>query len=354
MPSNNTLNKDINLIERENGYWDYEFQYGDIVTSENKQSLRNGLIIACLTSWNYINKGENPTYQEFGNKSYWELNKKKSGMVEYTIKQYFIEVLNRIRRVHRIVDLQVIDHPTDPNAYNVQFTVEATNDEIVNAQFPINTQNTQITPTTISYNLTKKSTNPLKPLQITIKIENEYNDPLNDEIIHIYRVNDDGTEEHIKSCHPNISIPIYPQNSFGYDEIIIKYNGNEQFTGATSETITILNIPYIFIKQDNNLRIIKNKEYPVTAYLGTVITNPEQINLNNTDTHYLETTEIQDTYIHHQNVNGQWTTSTLQATNITQTTPETGQIRLILTDHNNTYILSGLNIQEDGHIEIAL
>ena len=42
--NNSTLNKDINLIERENGYWDYEFQYGDLVLSENNQSLRNSTV----------------------------------------------------------------------------------------------------------------------------------------------------------------------------------------------------------------------------------------------------------------------------------------------------------------------
>lgn len=73
--NNSTLNKDINLIERENGYWDYEFQYGDIVQAENNQSLRNGLIIACLTSWNYLNHQENSTYSIFGNRAYEKLKK---------------------------------------------------------------------------------------------------------------------------------------------------------------------------------------------------------------------------------------------------------------------------------------
>ena len=119
----NTLNKDINLVEKDCGYWDYEMELGDLKIVENKESLRNGLIIACLTSWNYLNRKGNPTYKEFGNKSYRELKKKKSSMVEYTIKQYFLEVLNRMRRSHRVVDLQVINHKTDPNAYDVVFIV---------------------------------------------------------------------------------------------------------------------------------------------------------------------------------------------------------------------------------------
>lgn len=165
----NTLHHDINLIERDCGRWDYEFQYGDIVLATGKQSLRNGLIIACLTSWNYLNRKGNTLYETFGNKAYSELNKKKCTIRQYMIQQYFTEVLNNIRRVNRIISLEVKDSKTDPNEYDVYFTVEAINDEIVTGNFPLTTDETLSTSTlTILPNNTSASS--IKPITYTITL----------------------------------------------------------------------------------------------------------------------------------------------------------------------------------------
>lgn len=274
--NNSTLNKDINLIERENGYWDYEFQYGDLVLSENNQSLRNGLIIACLTSWNYLNRQGNPTYSVFGNRAYEELKKKKSSMVEYKIRQYFIEVLNRMRRVNRIIDLQVLNHQTDPNAYNVAFTVEAINNEIINASFNIGT-NPQLSNT--HFNITKygETASPNKPAYVKVEIETEYGNKLEEEVIFAYHIKDNDEEEYIGAYITGSMIPIHSFNNFGYERLLFKYNGNSLFNGCMNDETTILSIPFYFtVNKDNHLVLYKNKDYDVKIWLGKVIDNIEE------------------------------------------------------------------------------
>lgn len=280
--NNTTLHKDINLIERENGYWDYQFQYGDYVISKDKQTLRNALIIACLTSWNYLNRKGNPTYETFGNRSYDELMKKKSQMVKYTIKQYFIEVLNRIRRVNRIIDIQVVDHPTDPNAYNVIFTVEAINDEIVKGKFPITTT-TKLATSYLMITQDNELTNPLNPVTFTVNITTEYGNPLTDELIYVYHILPNGEEEYIGAYgltdkDGTINIPIYPFSQLGYDKIRFKFKGNNEFQGWTSEDYTILSVPFFFeVDSESHLIVMKNKDYELTCWVGEIVDNVEYI-----------------------------------------------------------------------------
>ena len=257
---NTTLNKDINLIERDCGYWDYEFQYGDLVISEDKQSLRNGLIIACLTSWNYLNRQGNPTYSVFGNKSYWELKKKKSSMREYTIKQYFIEVLNRIRRVHRVVDLQVIDHPTDPNAYRVYFTVEAVNDEIVNGEFNIGT-NKDLPSSYMEVTLSSDYATNENPLQINVSLKSEYGTGLSDELIYMYIKKDNEEEYQFYKAYGStdkngqLTITYTPKDSIEKNSIYFIFTGNNEYQSCSSEPVSFKSEIYTYQLQfaENNI-----------------------------------------------------------------------------------------------------
>ena len=275
--NNNTLNKDINLIERDCGYWDYDFQYGDIVHTKNKESLRTGLIIACLTSWNYLNRQENPTYSEFGNKAYLELKKKKSSMVEYTIKQYFLEVLNRIRRVNRVIDLQVLNTKNDPNAYDVAFIVEAINDEIVNGRFNITTDYGLSTTYFTIEQLSNVAT-PNRPSQFNIIINTEYGNILNDELIYAYRILEDGNEQFIGAYYNNKPVPITALPNFNKEKVKFKFNGNKLFNGCESDNYEILSIPFYFtIDENEDLQMIKHPDTTVKAWLGTITDDIEKI-----------------------------------------------------------------------------
>ena len=283
--NNTTLHKDINLIERENGYWDYEFQYGDYVIGKDKQSLRNGLIIACLTSWNYLNRQGNPTYETFGNRAYEELKKKKSSMVEYTIRQYFIEVLNRMRRVNRIIDIKVLNHPTDTNAYNVQFTVEAINDEIATGRFSISTT-TKLSTSYLRILQDHDIANPINPVNFTISITTEYGNPLANELIYAYHILSDGTEEYLGAYgltdeNGTITIPVYPFDELGYDTLRFKFNGNNEFNGWTSDDYQILSVPFFFeVDNDSHLIVIKSKTYELDCWIGEIVDNISNITYN--------------------------------------------------------------------------
>ena len=360
MVANKTLNKDINLIERENGYWDYEFQYGDLVTSEDKQSLRNGLIIACLTSWNYLNRQGNPTYNEFGNKAYRELKKKKGTMVEYTIKQYFLEVLNRIRRVHRVVDLKVEHHSTDPNAYNVVFTVEAINDEIVRGNFKVSTEH-NLSPSYITVVQEGSSASPTKPVYFTVNVNTEYDEHIQDELIYAYQVTEDGTEVFIKAYRLNEKIPVYSSNSFGYIKVKFKYLGNDFFNPCESDTYNVLSIPFYFIIDENNhLRMIKEKNYNINIWIGEVIEDESGLEYDNTQPNkkYLIPIPGSEDYYKYTYRNGHYYTDYNTAYSIinkgTYGDINIGDLRLFVEDNGGLYLIENLNRTEYDHIEVRI
>ena len=358
-----TLNNDINLIERENGYWDYQFDKGDLVISKDKQSLRNGLIIACLTSWNYLNRQGNPTYSEFGNKAYRELKKKKSNMVEYTIKQYFIEVLNNIRRVHRIVDIQVINHPTDPNAYNVFFTVEATNDEIVKGSFPINNE-TGLTTTLLEVAQDSDVSTPTTPVTYTVKINNEYNQPITDELIQAYVVKEDGTEEYYHSYKTNDDgiavIPIYPQNNFQKTTVKFKYYGNTIFAPTTSNNYTHRNKPFYFIvNKDSNLIMIQNKGMTgLKSWIGEIVESADRMEYDTNQPLKTYLVPYGDDYKKYTATDGTYTEESETAYHLINKPSDlqVGDIRLFVENTNNeiTIVEDHLILEEDDHLYYRL
>ena len=351
--NNSTLNKDINLIERENGYWDYEFQYGDLVLSENNQSLRNGLIIACLTSWNYLNRQGNPTYSVFGNRAYEELKKKKSSMVEYKIRQYFIEVLNRIRRVNRIIDLQVLNHPTDPNCYNVAFTVEAINNEIINGQFNIG-ETLKMSSTHLNITKYGETTSPTTPTYFTVNVETEYGSNLENEIIFAYHLTNDGEEEYLGAYLTGTMIPVYPFNSFGYEKIMFKYNGNSLFNGCTDKENSVLSIPFYFtVDKNQELILYKNKDYDVKAWLGKIVSTVDE--MTDTTMIYLVFDGNDDYNKYHYDGNSWVSNSVTVYNDINKPNDlQDGELRLFVEDTDGKlHIIEHLN-RENDHITYTL
>ena len=347
--NNNTLNKDIGLIERDCGYWDYDFQYGDIVHTKNKESLRTGLIIACLTSWNYLNRQENPTYAEFGNKAYWELKKKKSNMVEYTIKQYFLEVLNRIRRVNRVIDLQVLDTKNDPNAYDVVFIVEAINDEIVQGKFNITT-NYGLGTTYFTIEQLNDVATPNKPSTFNIIIHTEYGNTLHDELIYAYRILEDDTEQFIGAYNNNKPIPITALPNFNKEKVKFKYNGNELFNGCESDNYEILSIPFYFtIGENEHLQMIKHPDSTVKGWLGEIVNSIEE--MTDTTMNYLLSDGEKDYYKYYYD-NNEWVheaEKVYQLINKPNDLKE-GDIRLFIEDLNGELTVISKVHMENNHI----
>lgn len=307
----NTLHKDINLVERDNGYWDWETKIGDINITVGKQSLRNGLIIACLTSWNYLNRQGNPTYETFGNHAYEELKKKKSSIVKYKIEQYFIEVLNRMRRVENVETLKVHDNPKDPNDYLVEFTVISTNDEIVNGRFQLTT-NTQKSSAYLKVTHPYTTSTPTNPTTFTITLTSEYGVPIEGELIYIQ----DKEENNLGVIGPTDSTGTstwkqYPFNRIGYQNITFTFQGNTLFNGTANEDNQFLSIPFYFDHdyETDELYIIKNEGYEANIWLGEIVTSVDEITYNpNKPNKCFMIKQENDTYRKYYYTNGELTT----------------------------------------------
>ena len=185
-----TLHKDIGLIQRSNNGWDLWFDSGDTVRATDFHSLQVGIIIACLTSWNYMNRYGNPTYEVFGNRAYQLLKANKSSMVAYKIQQYFMECLKRMRRVYEVITLTVSEVPNDPYKYRVYFEVVSINNQLVNGEFTITTELTKST-SYIDYALYTPYASNKSPLEIDLWLKNEYGGGLGDEILYMYTQEDD-------------------------------------------------------------------------------------------------------------------------------------------------------------------
>lgn len=180
-----TLHKDIGLIQRSNNGWDLWFDNGDTVRATDFHSLQVGIIIACLTSWNYMNRYGNPTYEVFGNRAYQLLKANKSSMVAYKIQQYFMECLKRMRRVYDVVTLTVSEVANDPYKYRVYFEVISITNKLVDGEFTISTESEKST-SFLEYKMYMPYASEDNPLQIDLTLRNEYGGGLENEIIFMY------------------------------------------------------------------------------------------------------------------------------------------------------------------------
>lgn len=130
-----TLNRDVELVKLENGAWDIKFESGDISLVKGHKSLHNGIIIALLMGYNELKKKGNLIYEDKGNKAYEVLKENKTEMTAYKIECYFIEVLEDIRRIKSIDNLEVMDSERNNFAYYVFFKVIAHDDTTVEGGF---------------------------------------------------------------------------------------------------------------------------------------------------------------------------------------------------------------------------
>lgn len=260
-----TLNKDIGLVQRTNNGWDLWFEDGDTVKATEFHSLQVGIIIACLTSWNYLNRYGNPTYEIFGNRAYELLKTNKSSMTAYKIQQYFIECLKRMRRVYEIVYLEVKETPNEPYTYFVEFQVLSITNELVSGSFPINEDKTKST-SFITYNTLMPYASVENPLTIDLWLKNEYGGGLNGEILYIYLKKDtdedyrfigvtDMTDE---NGYVRVTYTPNEETDPSGDYILyFQYKGNTTYNPSNSQR-TSFEIDYV----EQNISIIN---YPVTT-----------------------------------------------------------------------------------------
>ena len=169
----------------DNGQWDLWFDNGDLVSATEFHSLQVGIIIACLTSWNYLNRYGNPTYEIFGNESYSLLKRNKREDVRFKIRAYFEECLLRMRRVNSVEDLQVHEVKGNPYKYHVTFKVRAMSNYLIDGGFDITTDTNKST-SFIQYTYNQPYSSLENPLEIHLRLGTEYGSGLENEIIYIY------------------------------------------------------------------------------------------------------------------------------------------------------------------------
>lgn len=261
-----TLHHDIGLVQRSNGTWDLWFGQdevskiyeddpflqiieGDIVNATEVHSLQVGIIIACLTSWNYLNRTGNPIYTEFGNEAYSLLKKNKGVNTAYKIQQFFIDCLNRMRRVNSVESLEVFDVQGNPYLYKVVFQVTSVTNTLVDGSFYLETDsNKNMSELEVNYN--HPYTSALNPLFIECTLKDEYGSFISDEIIYIY-VKDSSsskfsfygiTEDTDEYGKTYITIP--PRGLDLNTQIMLVFKGNSVYNPCQSKIISIQSLSY--------------------------------------------------------------------------------------------------------------
>ena len=275
-----TLNKDIGLIQRSNNGWDLWFNDGDTVKAEDFHSLQVGIILACLTSWNYLNRYGNPTYEIFGNKSYELLKTNKNTMVAYKIQQYFIECLKRIRRIYEIVYLEVSEVPTQPNAYFVEFEVISINNQLVTGDFTVTTDSSKST-SYIDFEVYMPYASESNPLVIDLWLKNEYGGGIPDEIVYMYI---DGEFVGVKGKTDNqgyLRIVYTPSNMNLQSTLQFKFMGNVDYNPVVTEIYQFQSIFLSFDVDEDGMLYINGVDPSYNKFSLAQIINDPQMDLEN-------------------------------------------------------------------------
>lgn len=276
-----TLHNDIGLVQRSNGLWDLWFGQdslsenykdetflniidGDIVSATEIHSLQVGIIISCLTSWNYLNRTGNPVYPVFGNESYSLLKKNKGSNTQYKIKHFFIDCLNRMRRIYSVEYLDVSEVENNPYLYKVKFKVISITNTIVDGDFYLNLESNKNTSVIdIAYNHPYTSIS--NPLFIECELKDEYGSLIENEILYIYikHSNEDEfkfygiTESTNHNGKTYVTIP--PKGLLGNIEVMFVFRGNTLYNPSMSKIINIQNVAY-YIKSKYTYKTIENDD----------------------------------------------------------------------------------------------
>lgn len=128
-----TLNEDVKLKQDDYNRWDIQFENQDYVNITGKDSFVNAICIAIMTRFNELDFMS--LYEDFGCRAHELIKANKSDMVKYKIELFVTEVLENMRRVFEVNEIEVTD--SDTYSYNVFFNVTAINDEIVQGSVSI-------------------------------------------------------------------------------------------------------------------------------------------------------------------------------------------------------------------------
>ena len=110
----------------EYGAFDIHMENGDYVNVTGKKSLGNAIVIAIMTRFNELH--DIPLYENFGCRIHDLIKDNQSEMVEYEMELFITDVLENMRRIHEVNELQLT--PT-PEGHKIYFKVTDINDEMV-------------------------------------------------------------------------------------------------------------------------------------------------------------------------------------------------------------------------------
>lgn len=261
-----TLHHDIGLVRRSNGLWDLWFGQddvsksykdnpyldiveGDIVSATEIHSLQVGIIISCLTSWNYLNRTGNPLYTEFGNEAYSLIKKNKGINTEYKIKQFFIDCLNRMRRIYSVESLDVYNVTNNPYMYKVVFKVLSVTNTLVDGEFYLDvdpSKNTSVL--TVSYN--HPYTSASNPLFVECELKNEYGTVIVGEVIYVYVKSSKSSKFKFygittaTDVNGKTTITIPPYGIDTTTQIMFVFKGNSLNNPCQSKIISVESVAY--------------------------------------------------------------------------------------------------------------
>lgn len=96
---------DINIATDENGYWDIQFQDGDLdILRIEDEVLENGIILTILTR--HTELSPNQTYNLYGSRLYELVKENDTQLTRGRIRAYIkeaLEKMNRVKSVNNIV-----------------------------------------------------------------------------------------------------------------------------------------------------------------------------------------------------------------------------------------------------------
>lgn len=248
-----TLHQDLDLIEKSNHKFDLNFNRGDLVEDAGKNSLSNGIIIACLIGWNELKRSKNIIYYDYGNHAYELIKMNKSNIVFYKVEQYFRKCLNNMRRIKEVNDVTVTD---TKNGYNVQLRVTAINDEIVNANFTL-LSSYNLLKTNLDLQIDYPDTSPYDNLIGVIKLTDEFGNPITGEICYVY-IDDEfitaTTETNTEGIVQYVYVPEYLNPA---SQIRIEYKGSGEYDKTNSSTQIFSSQNWMLkVDNDSNLKLI--------------------------------------------------------------------------------------------------
>jgi hypothetical protein len=251
-----TLGRDIDIHRRnEDGRWDRTLEKGDFKLLKGKDCVENDITIALLTAYNELGSKGLSTYNNFGNHSYELLKENKSSMLVFKLENYFKEVINKIRRVKTVLNLEILEY--NIHSFDVIFSVDTLQDVTISGEVNYSSQNvlsrTFLTLTSnpndrvdvgVSMNLVSILTNTRGSGLPNIDVSFYSNDKL----IGQSKTNSEG----VASVYYN------PSNTEMLN-IRSVFNGDNDFHTSESELLSIPSFQYNFFQdKDGNLYLIYN------------------------------------------------------------------------------------------------